>query len=67
MSDDFHRPTYTSADRSNYPTNDEGRYNPTQVRLYGIPGMDGIIWAGAGSSISSSGKWDTINIDLSDP
>ena len=31
MSDDFHRPTYTSPDV-------HGAYNATQVRLYGVPG-----------------------------
>ncbi|TIM06775.1 hypothetical protein [Mesorhizobium sp.] len=32
MSDDFHRPTYTTKDP-------HGAFNATQVRLYGIPGL----------------------------
>jgi hypothetical protein len=32
MSDDFHRPTYTTEDV-------HGAFNATQVRLYGIPGL----------------------------
>jgi hypothetical protein len=40
MSDDFHRPTYTSAKEAPngdlVGSNEDGHYNPTQVRLYGI-------------------------------
>lgn len=43
MSDEFHRPTYTSVDANNAPTNADGHYNPTQVRLYGIPGQSGLM------------------------
>ncbi|AZO28954.1 MULTISPECIES: hypothetical protein [Mesorhizobium] len=32
MSDDYHRPTYTSTDA-------HGAFNATQVRLYGVPGL----------------------------
>jgi hypothetical protein len=34
MSDDFHRPTYTTT-----PLDVHGAFNATQVRLYGIPGL----------------------------
>src|SRR5690348_11507530 len=71
MSDDFHRPTYTSADAQNNPTNADGRYNPTQVRLYGIPGKPGLVFAGPKATISSfndsANKSTHIRIDLSDP
>ncbi|TIT03321.1 hypothetical protein [Mesorhizobium sp.] len=34
MSDDYHRPTYTTA-----TTDVHGAFNATQVRLYGVPGL----------------------------
>lgn len=71
MSDDFHRPTYTSADADNKPTNADGHYNPTQVRLYGIPGRPGLVFAGPKATVSSfndsANKSTHIRIDLSDP
>ena len=68
---DFHRPTYTSADASNKPTNADGHYNPTQVRLYGIPGRPGVVFDGPKVTVSSfnegASKSVNIRIDLSEP
>lgn len=66
MSDDIHRPTYTSADAKNEPTNAEGLYNPTQVRLYGIPGKPGSLFAAAKASISAFDGAAHIRLDLTD-
>ena len=56
MSDDFHRPTYTSSKKlpngDTVPTNDDGEYNPTQVRLYGIPGQRGQLRGGEKASFT---------------
>ena len=56
MSDDFHRPTYTSTKTSPNgdiaPTNEDGYYNPTQVRLYGIPAQPGKILADESITLS---------------
>jgi hypothetical protein len=65
MSDEFHRPTYTSADVNNGPTNDDGHYNPTQVRLYGIPGKPGLVIDGVTANTSQG--MANITIDLNDP
>lgn len=67
MSDDTHRPTYTSANANNEPTNKEGYYNPTQVRLYGIPGGWANAFAGPTASISAFEGAAHIRLDLSDP
>jgi hypothetical protein len=66
MSDDYHRPTYTSANAGNEPTNKEGLYNPTQVRLYGIPGKAASLLAGPKASISAFDSAAHIRLDLSD-
>lgn len=66
MSDDFHRPTYTSANANNEPSNAEGHYNPTQVRLYGIPGRSGLVFNGPNSAISAFDGAAQIRLDLSD-
>jgi hypothetical protein len=52
---------------NNKPTNAEGKYHPTQVRLYGIPGLIPEILGSGSVEIS---KWDdrpSITIDLRDP
>ncbi|QIG48322.1 hypothetical protein G5V57_11660 [Nordella sp. HKS 07] len=67
MSDDYHRPTYTSANATNEPTNADGHYNPTQVRLYGIPGKPGLVFSGPKAAISSFDGAANIRIDLSEP
>lgn len=68
MSDDFHRPTYTSADENtNAPTNKAGRYNPTQVRLYGIPGLIPEILGAGTLEFSTLNKNSSVKIDLNDP
>lgn len=67
MSDDFHRPTYTSANANNEPTNTDGHYNPTQVRLYGIPGKLARTFAGAQVSISAFNDAAQIRLDFSNP
>lgn len=67
MSDDIHRPTYTSANANNEPTNAEGHYNPTQVRLYGIPGRPGLVLTGPKATVSSFDGAAHIRIDLSEP
>ena len=66
MSDDYHRPTYTSANAGNEPTNQEGLYNPTQVRLYGIPGREASLFDGTKASISAFVGAAQIRLDLSD-
>lgn len=66
MSDDFHRPTYTTTNVHNEPTNAEGLYNPTQVRLYGIPGKPGSLFTGPKASISAFDGAAHIRLDLSD-
>ncbi|MFZ5674842.1 MAG: hypothetical protein ACOZAM_17950 [Pseudomonadota bacterium] len=66
MSDDYHRPTYTSANAENEPTNKDGLYNPTQVRLYGIPGKAASLLAGPKASISAFEGAAQIRLDLSD-
>lgn len=67
MSDDYHRPTYTSANADNEPTNREGHYNPTQVRLYGIPGRSASAFAGPNASISAFDGAAHIRFNLSEP
>lgn len=67
MSDDYHRPTYTSANTTNEPTNADGHYNPTQVRLYGIPGKPGLVFNGPKATISSFDSAAHIRIDLTEP
>jgi hypothetical protein len=63
MSDDFHRPTYTSRE----PATVNREYNPTQVRLYGIPGKKGDIGIGVGAGISAFKDRVDISIDLRSP
>ncbi len=67
MSDDFHRPTYTAVNANNEPTNTDGHYNPTQVRLYGIPGRLGPTFAGAQASISAFNDGAQIRLDFGNP
>lgn len=67
MSDDYHRPTYTAASDDNHPTNAEGVYNPTQVRLYGIPGKSASLFAGPMASISAFDGAAHIRLDFGDP
>jgi hypothetical protein len=67
MSDEFHRPTYTSADANNAPTNSEGLYNPTQVRLYGIPGEQGDMLVVQSTGVSVYDTRLKVEVDLKQP
>lgn len=69
MGDDYHRPTYTTPDFNR-------SFNPTQVRLYGIPGLCGIADGGSDKEEKQSekrpvadivtGVWDDIFIIIAE-
>ncbi|MGE3872579.1 MAG: hypothetical protein AB7F74_06455 [Parvibaculaceae bacterium] len=62
MSDEYHRPTYTSEKGDN----GLGLYNPTQVRLYGIMGPVPPMASGPSITISSTEAGAEIKLDLKD-